>query len=618
MRTAALTVLTSCAAMLLPPAASAAQETASAGITKAAIVIGVNEYDPKSGYGTLTKAKNDADELADKLSSLGYAVKKLTDKEAKRMEIRNIVRTVAESVTDPDGTLIFFFSGHGGQEKGIQYLIPTDGYFEDLEGSAVPLSAIEDFMKRSPARQKMLFIDACRNISSDSGGTSLAKANKADERFDSVPVGEGMLLLNAAARGGFSYEDPDPKGKHGIFTKFLLEGLEGKAEENGEITFESLFQHVGPEVKKYSFKFGLAQTPYKAGETSGEFLIAKVARPDPGVPPLLLYVPPALDRKSVLEAAHAASKADSKNVVFWTRDPVSKREGWVLKTSSSAERFLGRSLVFSGSARVILPPTPELVEQLKQLSEPEYRIVTEDSLDAKYELAGRAGPSGEPEYAWVRRLSDDTASPYPERLPWTYTSAAPDKEPTDLRDSAWQLGMIHRWVGSTRFDEPLCPYHLQLVDMRDPAKPKNIEPGQDLIDGQKIRLDLRADDPAAEQAYLGTGRKFWVYVFYLNQRGETKRLWPRETDAQVSQPRDGAGRTQYPLTKSSADAYDFSVTAPFETDTFLMLVTDHRINPDQMIISGVTQSRSGRDSFNEIKRGPYNLEWSSYRSYVAR
>ena len=74
--------------------------------------------------------------------------------------------------------------------------------------------------------------------------------------------GSGFALIAACSEGERSFEDPS--SGHGLFTRFVLEGLSGGAVDgNGQVTVRSLQGYVSRTVAEAAEReFGRRQTPW--------------------------------------------------------------------------------------------------------------------------------------------------------------------------------------------------------------------------------------------------------------------------------------------------------------------------------------------------------------------
>ena len=77
-----------------------------------------------------------------------------------------------------------------------------------------------------------------------------AKSNAIAGGFAQLFTPSRRLMMTAANTNEFSLEDAR-WGGHGVFTHFLVEGLQGKGDENGDgiVTFTELFDYVSNNVR---------------------------------------------------------------------------------------------------------------------------------------------------------------------------------------------------------------------------------------------------------------------------------------------------------------------------------------------------------------------------------
>jgi uncharacterized caspase-like protein len=241
---------------------------------KLAIIVGISDYPAESNFPKLEFAAKDAQDLASALQKQGYQTQLLTDQHAMRVSIRKALEHARDVLNQGQvddkghGTLLFAFSGHGGQKGNSlgsgQYLVTYDSAADDPE-PGYPLKEIAKLLTDSGAAHRMMFIDACRDTtgSSSKGAPVLAS-------FREYLQAEGMKVFFSTAPGTQSFEDRE--SHNGYFTRYLLEGLAGKAAtSDGLVTFDSLAKWVTRSMKTDTKVF---QTPYWNQSASGDFYVA--------------------------------------------------------------------------------------------------------------------------------------------------------------------------------------------------------------------------------------------------------------------------------------------------------------------------------------------------------
>jgi uncharacterized caspase-like protein len=240
---------------------------------KVAIVVGISDYPPESGFPKLQYAAKDAQDLAAALQKQGYKTQLLTDSHAMRSSIQRALQQAKIQLNQgkvgdkPLGTVLFAFSGHGGQkDTGLdakEYLVTFDS---DAEAGnyGYPLKEIAQALTDTGAARKIMFIDACRDLTATS-----SKGAPALTSFRALTEAQGIKTFFSTAPGAQSFEDD--KAQNGYFTKYLLQGLSGKAASpDGLVTFDGLAAWVIRAMKADN----TYQVPYWNQNASGDFYLA--------------------------------------------------------------------------------------------------------------------------------------------------------------------------------------------------------------------------------------------------------------------------------------------------------------------------------------------------------
>lgn len=170
-------------------------------------------------------------------------IRVLIDEQATRASIlRNMQELFFKA--DENDVVMLYFSGHG--LKGS--FLPSDynGFKNKLMHKDI--KAIFD---KSAARHKIAFADACY-----AGSLTDAKAASipaVDRLYTSYrQSGGGMAMLMSSTSEEVSLEDQGLR--QGIFSHFLLKGLNGKADidNNSIITIQEIYAYVSGSVKQYT------------------------------------------------------------------------------------------------------------------------------------------------------------------------------------------------------------------------------------------------------------------------------------------------------------------------------------------------------------------------------
>lgn len=243
---------------------------------KVAIVVGVEQYTSNLGFKPLYYAVDDAKLIAQTLKEQGYKVQLLTDSQATRDAILDRIEQVGKTLPEGDGTLIFYFSGHGLAEDNTNYLASFGAVAGRLQSSALSLKEVEAEIRKTQAPRAVLFIDACRD--------PLPTGSKGANRGFIYEKSEGMKVLFATKFGEKSYERDELK--QGVFSHFLNKGLRGQAAEaDGLITFDSLTRYVQQGTADWTLEhLKTTQLPYTQ-DLKENFGVLVLGQTTPTAPP---------------------------------------------------------------------------------------------------------------------------------------------------------------------------------------------------------------------------------------------------------------------------------------------------------------------------------------------
>lgn len=193
-----------------------------------ALVIGNGSYK----RGPLSSPLLGAPKMAEKLANLGYQVTQKTD--LKRDELISEINEFGKLLKKPSATGFFYYSGHGMQIKGRNYLIPIDSaingevQIENFYG--VQIELVLATMHAAKSKPNIIVIDACRDNrfeKSYKGGPDGMAA------MESLP---GTLIAFAAASGKTARQRENALS---VFTQELVQRID----EPG-VPILTLFQSV--------------------------------------------------------------------------------------------------------------------------------------------------------------------------------------------------------------------------------------------------------------------------------------------------------------------------------------------------------------------------------------
>lgn len=241
-----------------------------------AVLVGVNKYDDWNNYSKLQVCVQDVVATRDALISSGYdpqRIRLITDagpEEPNRATILTTLKAFADA-TEPDDSLLFYYSGHGAEFNRESYLVAKDGRKLTLSDTAVAISRVKEIIAAAPARAKVLILDACHS------GADIGKGGEpmSPEFIQRVfAEAEGMVILSSCTQGQLSYEWRAQK--QSVFTHYLLEAMSGAADRDkkGFVTMQDASRHVINGVKLWAANNNTSQTPTLQSQVAGDIILA--------------------------------------------------------------------------------------------------------------------------------------------------------------------------------------------------------------------------------------------------------------------------------------------------------------------------------------------------------
>lgn len=233
-----------------------------------AIIIGINRYEK---WPSLEYAVNDAKAMEVKLKSLGFETATLIDHNATRSNIMRLLGDALPRKVEKNDRVVIFFAGHGQTEElqdGSQmgYIVPVDADTRDIFSTAISMDQVRVFSRRLKAKHVLYLIDSCYSGLGLSRSGSIPPLER--DYLRKITTRKAHQMLTAGSKG----EQAKEEGAHGLFTKYVLEALDGQADrdDKGYITFSDLASYVKPKVSRESRN---SQTPqYGSIDGEGEFV----------------------------------------------------------------------------------------------------------------------------------------------------------------------------------------------------------------------------------------------------------------------------------------------------------------------------------------------------------
>lgn len=191
----------------------------------------------------------DADDLAATLrdpSLCGYdedQVRVLKDGEASRASLIAAIESLV-AAANTASTVLFYFSGHGGQVKGQTYVVPYDASASDLAGTSISAEELRRLFGRCRARRVLLVFDCCYADGLDAKDVLPLEPGLSARAHEIL----GEWVIFAASRAGErSYVLRGQR--NGLFTSHFLGGLrEGALDGDDFVGPMGLFRYLAPRV----------------------------------------------------------------------------------------------------------------------------------------------------------------------------------------------------------------------------------------------------------------------------------------------------------------------------------------------------------------------------------
>ena len=206
-----------------------------------AVIIGNRDYEGSTP--DVDFAINDSDAMKDfALNKLGYRPGNIIYlRDATQAKLRETFGTkeshkgrLYDYVRAGISDVVVFYSGHGvpAPSGPTGYLLPVDGNPNRAELTGYPVDVLLKNLAKVPAKSMMVFIDAC--FSGDSPKGMLVRATSGLTVKITAPkkASDNMIVITAAEGDQFASWDED--AKHGLFTKHLLEALNGAADKHAK------------------------------------------------------------------------------------------------------------------------------------------------------------------------------------------------------------------------------------------------------------------------------------------------------------------------------------------------------------------------------------------------
>lgn len=219
---------------------------------------------------------------------------------------------LAKQIQDPGKTDVFvYYSGHGAPDPttGTSYLFPVDGQIDFLSETGFALDSLYANLGRLGVRSVTIFLDACFSGQAERG--SLFRGIRPVIKI-TPPKRRPNLTIFAASSGDQISSDYEEK-RHGLFSYFVLEGLRGAADQDGDarISRLELQRYLAEKVPGPARAKGRTQTPNLTTADSS----AAVAVYQPAAAAAAVNALPAVANQRLRDSVLAANRNASQAVL---------------------------------------------------------------------------------------------------------------------------------------------------------------------------------------------------------------------------------------------------------------------------------------------------------------
>jgi tetratricopeptide (TPR) repeat protein len=217
-----------------------------------ALIVGIANYKNLPEKAQLKYSNRDAEDIYTTLISTdggnfpAQNVHKLINRDATLKNFRRELEDWLPSVTGPEDRVLIYFAGHGFIAGGTAYLAPYDVEPSNISATALPMEELGKTVGTNiHGKWKVLITDACHS------GAITPEDDTAKVNRSLLALNNSMFSITASRDREQSFESPQWGGGHGIFTYYVIKGLEGEADSSGDgiVTADELADYVRTNVR---------------------------------------------------------------------------------------------------------------------------------------------------------------------------------------------------------------------------------------------------------------------------------------------------------------------------------------------------------------------------------
>ena len=236
----------------------------------AVLIIGIETY---QGLNKALYAANDAnlfhDLMRDGMGVPPENIKLLSNHKATRSDILSALKFWLPAQVKAGKTHVYIlFSGHGltSDEDAQKYWLPFDVNKELLAETAVSEKWALAELQKLQAKSITIFLDSCYSGLARKGESLDPKARGIQLKSAMSPMPSNFTMISASAANQTALASDD--FKQGLFSYFLVRGLAGQADADGNqrVTNGELMDYLSQKVDKKALSMNRRQQPQLMGD----------------------------------------------------------------------------------------------------------------------------------------------------------------------------------------------------------------------------------------------------------------------------------------------------------------------------------------------------------------